>query len=73
MLNKLALAEERFEEAAEYFKLGNDREGNSDAFQAYRNDILQKYFPIICVIFVIIVALIIWLVNRKKGIWRFSW
>ena len=45
-IGKSLMAEEKFKEAAEYFKLGNDREGNSDAFQSYRNELLQKYFPL---------------------------
>jgi len=65
-IGKAMMAEERFEEAAEYFKLGNDREGNSDAFQAYRNELLQRYFPIICVIVIALIVLIVWLFNRKK-------
>ena len=40
-IGKSLMAEEKFKEAAEYFKLGNDREGNSDAFQSYRNELLQ--------------------------------
>ena len=58
-------AEEKFKEAAEYFKLGNDREGNSDAFQSYRNELLQKYFPWICLGVVLIIALLICFFNRK--------
>jgi len=65
-IGKAMMAEERFKEAAEYFKLGNDREGNSDAFQAYRNELLQKNFPIICIVIVAVIVLIIWLTNRKK-------
>ncbi len=64
-IGKSLMAEEKFKEAAEYFKLGNDREGNSDAFQSYRNELLQKYFPWICLGVVLIIALLICFFNRK--------
>ena len=65
-IGKALMADEKFEEAAAYFKLGNDRQGNSDAFQSYRNELLQQYFVWICLAVVAIIAVFIWLLNRKK-------
>ncbi len=65
-IGKALMAEERFEEAAEYFRLGNDRDGNSDAFQAYRNEILQRWFALICLVVVALIVLAVWWLNRRK-------
>jgi len=66
-IGKALMAEEKFKEAAEYFKLGNDREGNSDAFQSYRNEVMQKNFVWICVAAVVLIGLLVWALNRKKN------
>ncbi len=65
-IGKALMADEEFEDAAKYFKLANDREGNSDAFQSYRNEILQKNFIWICIAAVILIVLFVWLINRRK-------
>lgn len=65
-IGKTLMAEEKYEQAAEYFKLASDRDGNSDAFQAYRNQLLQKNFIWICLVAVALIALLIFLLNRKK-------
>ena len=65
-IGKALLADEKFKEAAEYFKLGNDRDGYSDAFQSYRNELLQKNFIWIFLGIIIVVGLLIWLFGRNK-------
>ena len=67
-IGKAMLADKQYKQAAEYFKLGNDRKGNSDAFQAYRNEIIQKFFPVICLGLVIFGVWFIWRFNKKKEI-----
>ncbi len=70
-LGKALLADEKFEEAAEYFRLGGDTAGNSDAFKEYRNTLTQKWFPVICLFVVALVGLMIWWYNRpQKPDWR---
>ena len=72
-IGKSLMAEEKFKEAAEYFKLGNDREGNSDAFQSYRNELLQKYFPWICLGVVLIIDLFFQPKREKDGFGKTSY
>jgi hypothetical protein len=43
-IGKALLADRKYKAAADYFRRGNDRDGNSDAFQAYRNGVIQDHF-----------------------------
>lgn len=65
-LGKSLLADEKFAESLEYFKLGNDRDGYSDAFQSYRNELLQKNFLWLCLAAVTVIGLIVWLTSKKN-------
>lgn len=66
-IGKALLADKQYKAAADYFKLGNDREGNSDAFQAYRNQIIQKLFPVICLVLVVLGVVFVWRFNRRPN------
>lgn len=65
-IGKALFADKQYKEAAEYFKLGNYRKGNSDAFEAYRNQIIQRYFPILCAAILALLILFVWKYSRKK-------
>ncbi len=65
-IGKSLLADEKFAESLEYFKLGNDRDGYSDAFQSYRNELLQKNFLWLCLAAVAVIVLIVWLTSKKN-------
>lgn len=66
-IGKALLADNRYREAAEYFQLGNDRQGNSEAFSSYRNRVIQKFFPLVCVLIVALIGLIVWRFGKKRG------
>lgn len=63
-IGKALMADKEYKEAALYFRRGNDRKGNSDAFQAWRNLFLQNNFATIFA--VIIIILIILVSGREK-------
>lgn len=65
-LGKALLADGRYKEAAECFRLGGDTEGNSDAFKEYRNAIAQRYFPLLCLLTAGLIALFVWWYNRPR-------
>ena len=65
-LGKALLADGQYKEAAECFRLGGDTEGNSDAFKEYRNAIAQRYFPLLCLLVIVLIALLVWWVNRPR-------
>lgn len=69
-IGKSFFADGKYKEAAEYFRLGNDREDNSSAFQAYRNIVIQKHFPLVCLVAVLLIGILIWLYNRPSRIDR---
>ena len=56
-IGKNLLMQDEYQQAMEYFRLGNDKTYYSTAFMGYRNIILQKYFFILAII---VVAFIIW-------------
>jgi hypothetical protein len=49
-----------FEKAMYYFKLGNNREFYSKAYNGHRGEVLQDNFGIIAVIFLAFIALILY-------------
>ena len=65
-LGKTLMAEKRYKEAEKYFRLGNYREGNSEAFAAVRNAAVQQWFPLICFLVVAFIVLFIWRFTRKN-------
>ena len=69
-IGKALMADKEYGEAVWYFRQGNDRKGNSDAFQAWRNQILQQNFVWIFIGFIVLIVAGVWLwnaaVRRKK-------
>lgn len=49
-MGKQYLAEGDYEKAMEAFKMGDDREGYSEAFMFHRNQMMQKIFPLIAIL-----------------------
>lgn len=52
------LMNEQFREAMEYYRLGDDRKGYSDAFGFYRNEVVRQYFPLVGSLLLVFVVLI---------------
>lgn len=74
-LGKALLEEENYIDAMEYFKLGYDREGYSDAFKMYRAELLKKSFGAVMTGIVIIVfVMAVWIygvkLKKKKGTYK---
>mgnify|MGYP000968877210 CR=1 FL=1 len=65
-IGKSLMANKNYAEAEKNFLLGNDREGNSEAFAALRKQVVQKYFPLFALTSFLIIALIVWICIRKK-------
>ncbi|MHB1452677.1 MAG: YIP1 family protein [Saccharofermentanales bacterium] len=65
-IGKALFADKKYKEAAEYFRLGNYRKGNSDAFEAYRNQMIQRYFPILSAAILLLLTFVVWKFSRKK-------
>ena len=68
-IGKNYLMKSEYKKAMEYFKLGQNRTFYSKAYNGYRSEMLEKYFPVIMVIFI---ALIGWMIfteirYHKKG------
>jgi len=65
-LGKTYLAEGRYEEAMECFESGNNKEYYSKAFQYYRKELMEKYFPIaVAVVFIAII--LIWVLKKVRN------
>lgn len=47
----------QFKKAMDYFKIANDKEDYSKAFQYYRRIVIEKYFPFIIPIFILLIIL----------------
>lgn len=68
-IGKNYLMKSEYKKAMEYFKLGQNRTFYSKAYNGYRSEMLEKYFPLVMVIFI---ALIGWMIfseirYHKKG------
>ncbi len=59
-VGKNYLMQDDYENAMYYFKLGNDKEHYSAAYNGYRGEQIRKYFWVIAVIFVSLIALLIY-------------
>lgn len=59
------LGQDRFREAMDYFKLGNDRAGYSEAYGHYRREVAADYFGFI-VLFVFVCLLAVYLCVRYE-------
>ena len=49
----------KYKESIKYFKISNDKEGYSKAYNAYRGELIEKYFAIFAVIAILLIFLII--------------
>ena len=58
-IGKNLLMQERFREAMDYFKLGNNREFFSKAYKGYRSEVMRDHFGIIAFIAVVLIGLVI--------------
>jgi tetratricopeptide (TPR) repeat protein len=58
-IGKNYLMKDDYEKAMYYFKLGNNREFYSKAFNGYRGEVLKENFGIVAVIFVIFIVMIV--------------
>jgi sugar lactone lactonase YvrE len=58
-IGKNYLMKDDYDKAMYYFKLGNNREFYSKAFNGYRGEVLKENFGIVAVIFVIFIAMIV--------------
>ena len=58
-IGKNLLMQERYKEAMEYFKLGNNREFYSKAYKGYRSEVMRDHFGIIAAVGVLLIALVI--------------
>jgi len=64
-IGKAYFGEHRFKEAMEYFRLGNDRIGYSEAYNEYRKEVIQQNFYYIFSA-IILVFILVWLVLKVK-------
>ena len=64
-LGKTYLAEGKYEEAMECFQSGNSKEYFSKAFQYYRKELMEQYFPGFCIV-VVAFLVITWIVKKVK-------
>ena len=58
-IGKNLLMQEKYKDAMEYFRLGNNREFYSKAYKGYRSEVMRSHFGIIAVIAGALVALVI--------------
>ncbi len=65
-LGKTYLTEGKYEEAMECFEFGNSKEYYSKAFQYYRKEKIEQYFPWIF-IGIIVLAVLIWIVKKVRN------
>lgn len=68
-IGKNYLMKSEYKKAMEYFKLGQNRTFYSKAYNGYRSEMLEKYFPVIMVIFLVLIGWMIFSEIRyhKKG------
>ena len=58
-IGKNLLMQEKYHDAMEYFRLGNNREFFSKAYKGYRSEVMRDHFGIIAAIAVILIGLVI--------------
>ena len=66
-VGKLLMQEKKYAEAAEAFRLGQDREEYSKAFSYYRNELLLRHFWLVFLILCVLLGLVFVLGHRSKG------
>lgn len=65
-LGKTYLAEGKYQEAMECFEFGNNKEYYSKAFQYYRKELMEQYFPLVVVILVVLV-IVVWVIKKIRN------
>jgi len=55
-----------YKDSARYFKMADDREGNSLAFKAYRDSILRRMFLIVAAVLILSVTVLIFIAGKVK-------
>ena len=58
-IGKNLLMQQRYKEAMEYFRLGNNREFYSKAYKGYRSEVMRDHFGIIAAVIAALVAVVI--------------
>lgn len=54
-----------YKEAMRYFKLGENKQGYSDAFTEYRNEIINQYFPLFMLGIVLLIGVPMYFIRRS--------
>lgn len=65
-LGKAYLTEEKYKEAMECFKLGNNKKYYSEAFRYYRKDLMEKYLTKVVIGFAFVI-IVIFLIKRIRS------
>ncbi len=68
-IGKNYLMKSEYKKAMEYFKLGQNRIFYSKAYNGYRSEMLEKYFPVVMIIFTVLIGWMIFTEIRyhRKG------
>lgn len=68
-IGKNYLMKSEYKKAMEYFKLGQNRVFYSKAYNGYRSEMLEKYFPVVMTVFILLIGWMIFSEIRyhKKG------
>ncbi len=68
-IGKNYLMKSEYKKAMEYFKLGQNRIFYSKAYNGYRSEMLEKYFPVVMIIFTLLISWMIFTEIRyhRKG------
>ncbi len=59
-IGRAYLQEGNFEKAMEYLKIGQDREGYSEAFRQQRTIDSRKIFPVVIILIILLIAYLLW-------------
>lgn len=54
-----------YQEAMRYFKLGESKQGYSDAFTEYRNEIINQYFPLFMLGIILLIGIPMYFIRRS--------
>lgn len=66
-IGKMLMQDKKYAEAAEAFRLGNDKASYSEAFGYYRNELLNRYFGVVFVVLCLAIAAFFVIGTRIKG------
>lgn len=54
-----------YKQAMAYFRQGRDKDGYSDAFEEYRSGIINRWFPLVLLVIVLLVAVPLYFIRRS--------